>query len=81
MFWKRNSAVAVATLTAAWVTNSAWSFTGLPQLLDMPSDANAYVTLIVTLTIGIVGNLLTTGRDGYFRTKEYQSRLETATNS
>ena len=81
LFWKRNSAVAVATLAAAWVINSAWSFTGLPQLLDMPSDANAYVTLVVTLTIGIVGNLLTTGKDGYFRTREYQSRLETATNS
>ncbi len=75
LFWKRNSAVAVTTLIAAWIANSAWSFTGLSELLGMPEVPNAYVTLAVTLTIGVIGNLVTDGRDGYFGTAAYRARM------
>lgn len=76
LFWKRSSAVAVTTLVAAWIANSAWSFSELPQLLGMPDAPNAYVTLAVTLAVGIGGNLMAVGRSGYFNTAEYQSRLK-----
>lgn len=76
LFWKRSSAVAVTTLVAAWIANSAWSFSELPQLLGMPDAPNAYVTLAVTLAVGIGGNLMAGGRSGYFNTAEYQSRLK-----
>ena len=76
LFWKRSSAVAVTTLVAAWIANSAWSFSELPQLLGMPDVPNAYVTLAVTLAVGIGGNLMAGGRSGYFNTAEYQSRLK-----
>jgi SSS family solute:Na+ symporter len=75
LFWKRNSAVAVATLVAAWVANSAWSFSSLPQLMNMPEAPNAYVTLAVTLVVGIVGNLMGAGRKGYFHSDDYHSRV------
>lgn len=75
LFWKRNSAVAVAMLVTAWIANSAWSFSSLPQLLNMPEVPNAYVTLAVTLVVGIAGNLMRTGREGYFRSNDYHSRL------
>jgi SSS family solute:Na+ symporter len=75
LFWKRSSAVAVTTLVAAWTANSAWSFSELPQLLNMADVPNAYVTLVVTLAVGIVGNLLASGRSGYFDTEAYQTRL------
>ena len=75
LFWKRNSVVAVTTLIAAWAANSAWSFSELPQVLNMVDVPNAYITLTVTLVIGIIGNLATSGRNGYFKTEEYQSRL------
>ncbi len=77
LFWKRNSTVAVLTLVAAWVANSLWSFSALPELLGMGSVTNPYVTLTVTLSIGIVGNLLSEGRDGYFRSSEYRSLMAT----
>ena len=77
LFWKRNSKVAVTTLVAAWIANSAWSFTSLPQLLNMEQAPNAYVTLAVTLVVGVVGNLVASGdaRVSYFKSNEYQTRL------
>ncbi len=75
LFWKRSSAVAITTLIAAWVANSAWSFTSLPQALNMPDNINAYVTLAVTLVVGIAGNLMASGRGGFFNAAEYRSRL------
>lgn len=76
LFWKRNGAIAIATLISAWIANSAWSFTDLPQALNMPEVPNAYVTLAVTLVVGIVGNLMAPGMAAYFRTEAYRSRLE-----
>jgi len=76
LFWKRSGAVAIATLISAWIANSAWSFTDLPQALNMPEVPNAYVTLAVTLIVGIAGNLLIPGVTAYFRTDAYRSRLE-----
>ena len=75
LFWKRSSAVAVTTLIAAWIANSAWSFSSLPQVLGMADVPNAYVTLAVTLTVGIIGNLMASGRGGFFKAAEYRSRL------
>lgn len=75
LFWKRNSKVAIATLVAAWIANSAWSFTELPHLLGIPEMPNAYITLGVTLVVGIGGNLIAGGQSGYFKSQEYQSRL------
>ena len=76
LFWKRNSGVAVSMLLAAWLVNSAWSFTALPQLLNMANVPNAYVTLAVTFALGIVGNLVTRGQPGYFKSEEYRSRFD-----
>jgi SSS family solute:Na+ symporter len=80
LFWKRNSAVAVTTLVAAWVANSAWSFTSLPLILNLETVPNAYVTLAVTLVVGVIGNLIASGdaRISYFKSNEYQTRLSGA---
>ncbi len=74
LFWKRNSTVAVVTLLSAWAANSAWSFSALPELLGMLEAPNAYVTLAVTLSVGVIGNLTSSGREAYFRSQEYFDR-------
>lgn len=80
LFWKRNSAVAVSTLVAAWVANSAWSFTSLPLVLNLEAVPNAYITLVVTLVVGVIGNLTASGdvRISYFKSNDYQRRLAVA---
>jgi len=77
LFWKRNAKVAMAMLIASWIANCLWSFTPLPQVLGMAKVDNPYITLAVTLVIGIVGNLISTGRDAYFRSNEYRARIAT----
>lgn len=78
LFWKRSATAAVTTLFAAWIANSAWSFTDLPQALQMAGVPNAYVTLAVTLGVGIACNLLVKDnvRQSYFKSADYQSRLD-----
>ncbi len=80
LFWKRSSGAAVATLVAAWIANSAWSFTELPQMLNMAETPNAYITLVVTLVVGITGNLMAgeSAQGSYFKSADYRARLESA---
>jgi predicted phage tail protein len=74
LFWKRSAGVAVATLLAAWILNCAWSFTNLASALGGADIPNAYVTLGITMLVGVIGNLITPGRDAYFRSTEYAAR-------
>ena len=79
LFWKRDSKVAVVTLFSAWAVNSAWSFSSLPGMLNMPDVPNAYVTLAVTLSVGVTGNLLSSSkRRGYFKSPEYSAVMAPA---
>ena len=66
LFWKRRAAVAVATLASAWLVNCAWSFTALPSVFSATPIPNPYVTLVVTIVVGVVGNLMCTGLPGLF---------------
>jgi SSS family solute:Na+ symporter len=75
LFWKRNTKVALATLICAWIANSAWSFTSISSVIGWPADINPYVTLLVTLTVGIIGNLVMKGEPGFFKSEEYRARV------
>ena len=67
LFWKSSRRVGVIALTTAWVLNMAWSFTDLPAMLGLAQMPNSYVTLIVTVAILVVGNLLIKGQPGLLR--------------
>ena len=75
--WKRSTAAAFLTLISAWVVNSLWSFTSLPAMCgikEKPGDFNAYVTLAVTLIVGVAATYLLKGEKGYFKSEEYLSK-------
>ena len=76
--WKRSMPAAACTLWAAWIANSVWSFTPLPEWIGLPPDANAYVTLVVTLVVGVFCNLVMPGEVGYFKSKEYRDKYHSA---
>jgi len=69
--WKRNTLAAMLTLLSAWLANSAWSFSSLPIILDMVDTPNAYVTLGVTLIVGVISNVVLAGEKGYFKSNQY----------
>ena len=70
--WKRSQPAALLTLVTAWIVNSLWSFTSLPEMVGVKD--NAYVTLAVTLVVGIAATLLLPGQPGYFKSEEYLNR-------
>ena len=47
-------------------------------MLNMANVPNAYITLGVTFAVGIVGNLVTQGKPGFFKSEEYRSQSERA---
>ncbi|MFT6928307.1 MAG: SSS family solute:Na+ symporter [Psychromonas sp.] len=73
--WKRHATAAVLTLVSAWIANSLWSFSSLPEALNMAGTPNAYVTLGVTLFVGVLSNLILPGETGYFKSTDYDDRL------
>ena len=75
--WKRCQLAALLTLIAAWIANSLWSFTSLPAVFgitEKAGDFNAYVTLAVTLIVGIASTAFFKGEVGYFKSEEYLER-------
>lgn len=76
--WKRSDVVALTTLCCAWLANSVWSFSSLPEILGYSGLHNAYVSLGVTLVVGIVGNLLVSAPPGYFRSAHYFAMIKTS---
>ena len=77
--WKRSLPAAFLTLAAAWITNSLWSFTSLPTafgIMEKAGDFNAYVTLAVTLLVGITSTAMFKGEIGYFKSEEYLTRQQ-----
>ncbi len=76
LFWKRTSAGAAITLVTVWVINTLWSFTHLPDWLQMVDVPNSYVMLVTTIATGTVTNLIFAGRPGYF-TKDQGASVAT----
>jgi len=67
LFWKRNQKVVMTALLVSWTLNSLWSFTSFPALVGMENVHNAYVTLIVSAVICVLGNLIFGGKPGFFK--------------
>ncbi len=67
LFWKRSKAAAAATFIAVWVLFLVWTFTPLPAALNMAGVSIAYVTVVVSIVLGAILNLILPGKKGYFR--------------
>jgi len=75
LFWKRSNMGATITLTLVWLVNTLWSFTTLPEVLNMNDIPNSYVMLILTLAVGITTNLLCPGKGKYFNSAQYNAQV------
>ncbi|MCR4441781.1 MAG: sodium:solute symporter family protein [Peptococcaceae bacterium] len=70
LFWKRSEAAGTITILVAWIVNILWSFTSLPKLLNMPQDINGYITVSITLVLGIVLFAAMDGKPGLFKERK-----------
>jgi SSS family solute:Na+ symporter len=67
LFWRCNQATAISTLLLSWAANSAWSFTSLPVWMGLADTPNAFVTVVISLSVLVVGNLVVPGSPGYLK--------------
>lgn len=75
MWWKRNAKVGVLTFVISWLVATFWTFgTGVLEKFGLENIHVSYVIIVVSLAVLIIGNLVTKGRPGYFKSEEwYQS--------
>ena len=57
------------------IRDSIWSFSDLKVVLGMQAVSNPYITLAVTLLVGVVGNIICDGEKGYFKSERYRQRV------
>lgn len=74
LFWKRHRGVAALTLIVSWGLNLIWSFTGVAAAIGglVGSLPNGYITLVFSLLVIIIGNLVVKGEPAYFKVAEYK---------
>jgi SSS family solute:Na+ symporter len=72
LFWKRSKTAGEITLFGTWVVNFLWTFTPLKSALGMAGVMNAYVTLVLSLALGIITFAALPGEPGLFRLPKEQ---------
>lgn len=75
LFWKRSRRAAEITLFATWAGNLLWTFTPVSAWLGMAGVMNSYVTLVLTLVLGIITNLMLPGDAPLFGRKSATSSV------
>lgn len=76
LYWKINKKWALTSLLITWGINCLWSFTPLHQWLGLPKFHEAYITMVVSLVLLIIGNLVMKGETAYFRSEAYLTSEE-----
>jgi SSS family solute:Na+ symporter len=64
LFWKRSNLAAGITLAASWLCVVLWTFTPFSNVLSMPIP---YLTLIISIVLGVVLTAILPGKPGYFK--------------
>lgn len=67
LFWKRSRVAAGWTFAATWLVLVLWSFTPLPVDLGIGHLPTSYASLVVTLVVGVILNLILPGETALFR--------------
>jgi uncharacterized membrane protein len=68
--WKRSIKAAEITLFGTWIVNFLWTFTPLKTMLGMSGVINPYVTLVLSLVLGIITNIVLPGEPGLLKTRK-----------
>ena len=71
LWWKRNLKVGILACVVPWILSTLWTFTPIAGMLGLQDLHHLYITLFIGNAILIIGNLVTKGEVGYFRSQEY----------
>ncbi len=77
LWWKRNKTVGILSFIIPFVVATIWTlFPAFPDAIGLGNVHIAYVIIVVSLVILIVGNLICKGEPGYFRSAEWLKSKE-----
>ncbi|MDR0656644.1 MAG: hypothetical protein LBG22_10055, partial [Treponema sp.] len=71
--WKRSTKAAEITLFVTWIVNFFWTFTPLKTALGMSGVINPYVTLVLSLVLGVITNIVLPGEPGLLTSRKSHS--------
>jgi SSS family solute:Na+ symporter len=74
LFWKRNNTAAATVFVVSWALVLLWTFTPFFTVIGLGGIPIPYVTLAVSLVLGIILNLILPGKPGYFTSAKSNSR-------
>ncbi len=74
LFWKRCPKAAGTVFAVSWILILIWTYTPVPSVLGLAGIPIPFVTLAVSLVLGIILNVVLPGEVGYFK----QRKLEIA---
>jgi SSS family solute:Na+ symporter len=72
VWWKRSEMAAVITIVVAWVAVCIWSTFGLQTTLGLDNFHVTYISLIVSLVLGIILTAVLPGKKGLYAGKNKQ---------
>ena len=78
MLWKVNRVAAWTTILAGYAANFLWTFSSPTWLPDIISHNVVYPTIIATVLVGVVMNLILPGDPPYMRKLKAQMQETTA---
>lgn len=68
LYWKRSEMAAVITTVVAWIVNFLWTFTSLPEALNLPNDINAIITILIAIILGGILTAVMPGKPSFSKT-------------
>ncbi len=73
LWWKRNLKVGILAFLLSWIIATVWTFfPAFPEAIGMGNVHISYVIIVVSLAVLIIGNLVTKGKPGYFKSEEWK---------
>lgn len=67
LFWKRSRVAAGIVFAVSWILILLWTYTPAPFWMGLDGIPIPYITLAVSLVLGVALNLALPGEPGYFR--------------
>ena len=67
MFWKRSAKAAGITFALAWIATLVWTFTPLPAMLGLKGVGVAYISIGVSVVVGLIANAALPGKIAYMK--------------
>lgn len=71
-WWKRSLKVGMTAFLGSWIVANIWTFfPSLPEAIGLGNVHIAYVIVVISAAVMIIGNLITKGKPGYFKSDEW----------